>query len=327
VPQAPIRIHVENNPESEPALRFTPEHLERVLAAHPDRRSRLAIIVNDDPERTAELAADAEILFAVRKPKSLGHAKRLRWVQSISAGVEGLLPLLPPGALLTNASGVHREKGGEFILAAVLMLNYAIPRFASDKEHRRWAPRFESTLRGKQAMLLGVGAIGGEGARLLKQLGVTVVGVSRSGGPREHVDESITFADIDRVLPKTAFLVSSLPLTRETQGLIDRRRLDLLPRHAGVAIVGRARVFDCDALRAKLQDETLAGAVLDVFPEEPVPPDSPFWTTPNLVMTPHCSVDDHSVYMERCVAIFSDNLGRYLARAPLRNLVDPQRGY
>jgi phosphoglycerate dehydrogenase-like enzyme len=327
LPQASIRIHVENNPETEPALRFTPAHLERMLAERPELRDRVAVTVNDEPARAAEIAADAEILFAVRKPKSLAFARRLKWVQSISAGVEGLLPLMPPGAVLTNASGVHREKGGEFILTAVLMLNYAIPRFATDKERRRWAPRFESTVSGKRAMLLGVGAIGGEGARLLKLLGVTTIGVSRSGGPRAHVDRSVTFAEIDDLLPQTDFLVSSLPLTRDTQGLIDRRRLDLLPRRAGVVIVGRAKVFDCDALRAKLADETLGGAVLDVFPEEPLPPESPFWTTPNLVMTPHCSVDDHAVYMDRCVAIFADNLDRYLRGAPLQNLVDPERGY
>ena len=163
MPKARVRIHVENNAETE-ALRFTPAHLERILAAHPGLRERLAVTINDDPGRT-DGQSDAEILFAARKPKSLADAKELRWLQSTSAGVEGLLPLMPRGAVLTNASGVHREKGGEFILAAVLMLNYAIPRFASDKQHRRWAPRFESTVAGKRAMLLGVGAIGGEGAR------------------------------------------------------------------------------------------------------------------------------------------------------------------
>jgi phosphoglycerate dehydrogenase-like enzyme len=322
----PIRVHVENNPQAEPALRFTDEHLEAVLA-RPLLRDRLSFTLNDDPDRFAEVAADAEILFAARRPKTLGFAKRLKWVQSISAGVEALLPLLPAGAVLTNASGVHRDKGGEFILTAVLMLNYAIPRFATDKERRRWAPRFERTVAGKRAMLLGIGAIGGEGARLLKLLGVSTIGVSRSGRRHGHVDRPVTLAEVDRLLPETDFLVSSLPLTRETEGLIDRRRLDLLPAHAGVAIVGRAKVFDCDALIAKLNDGTLGGAVLDVFPHEPVPEESPFWTTANLVMTPHCSVDDHAVYMDRCVAIFSDNLERYVTGAPLRNVVDPALGY
>lgn len=322
-----VRVHVESNPDAEHALRLAPHDLEAALAERALPRGRLDISFNEDPQRFEETAADAEILFAVRRPKSLAFAKGLRWVQSISAGVEGLLPLLPAGAVLTNASGVHRQKGGEFILASVLMLNYAIPKFATDKEQKLWAPRFEATVAGKRAMLLGVGAIGGEGARLLKLVGMTTIGVSRSGGPREHVDRSATFAELDGLLPDADFLVSSLPLTPHTAGLIDRRRLDLLPHHAGVAIVGRAKVFDCDALLAKLGDGTLGGAVLDVFPEEPVPPESPFWTAPNLVMTPHCSVDDHSVYMQRCVDIFADNLERYLSGAALRNLVDPARGY
>src|SRR5215203_4032676 len=175
----------------------------RTPRRHDQRRSG----PNRRPVRRRDPVCGAQAEIARR-------CQRAEWVQSTSAGVEALLPLMPPGAVLTNASGVHREKGGEFILAAVLMLNYSIPRFASDKQHRRWAPRFESTVAGKRAMLLGVGA--------------TTIGVTRSGGRREHVDRSVTFAEIDELLPQTDFLVSSLPLTRETQGMIDRRRLDLL---------------------------------------------------------------------------------------------------
>ena len=95
MPKARVRIHVENNAETELTLRFTPAHLERILAAHAGLRERLAVTINDDPGRT-DGQFDAEILFAVRKPKSLADAKELRWVQSTSAGVEGLLPMLPP---------------------------------------------------------------------------------------------------------------------------------------------------------------------------------------------------------------------------------------
>jgi phosphoglycerate dehydrogenase-like enzyme len=322
-----VRVHIENNRDAEQALAVTPEHLARSLAERPGLAEQVSITFNDDPDQFARIAADAEILLAGRKPKTLAFAKALKWVQSTSAGVEALLPLLAPGTVLTNASGVHREKGGEFILTAVLMLNYAIPRFVSDKERRRWNPSFETTARGKTAILLGLGAIGGEGARLLKSIGVTTVGISRSAGDREHIDRSETVETLDRLLPQADFLVSSLPLTPTTAGVIDRRRLDLLPSHAGVAIVGRAKVFDCDALLGKLAEGTLGGAVLDVFPEEPLPPESPFWNASNLIITPHCSVDDHSVYMARCVEIFLDNLDRYLEGRPLRNVVDPELGY
>src|SRR3954447_13310840 len=138
-----VRVHIENNRDAEQALTVTPEHLARSLAERPGLAERLSLTFNDDPDRFAEVAADAEILFAGRKPKTLAFANLLKWVQSTSAGVESLLPLIAPGTVLTNASGVHREKGGEFILTAVLMLNYAIPRFVSDKAARRWKPSFE----------------------------------------------------------------------------------------------------------------------------------------------------------------------------------------
>ena len=322
-----IRVHIENYRPGESDLRLEPEKLEAAFSASSVPRGRIDLSFNDDPARTEEAAADAEVLFAVRRPKTLASAGSLRWVQSISAGVEALLPILPPGAVLTNASGVHAEKGGEFILAAVLMLNYAIPQFVADKEAKRWEPRFASPLSGKRVTLLGVGAIGGEGARLLKLLGAFVTGVTRSGAPRPSIDRAAHVSELDALLPQTDFLVSSLPLTAETAGLIDRHRLDLLPRHAGVINVGRAKVFDYDALVAKLRDGTLGGAVLDVFPVEPVPTEDQLWTTPRLIMTPHCSVDDHAVYMNRCVALFAANLERYAAGHTLQNLVDAERGY
>ena len=322
-----LRVHVENNPAADAAMTLAPGMFEAELARRPRLAGRLALTFNDDPDRFGSVAEDAEVVFAGRRFADASLLRRLRWVQSVSAGIEAFLPVLPPGVLLTNASGVHAEKGGEFILTAALMLNYGIPRFATDKEHRRWAPQFGPPIAGKTAVLLGVGAIGGEGARLLKLLGARTVGVSRSGGERPHLDRSLTLAEIDAALPQADFLISSLPLTPATAGLIDRHRLDLLPAGAGVVIVGRAKVFDCDALLARLADGSLGGAVLDVFPQEPLPADSPFWSAPNLVVTPHCSVDDHTVYLARCLTLFLDNLERYLAGERLLNLVDRDQGY
>ncbi len=320
-----IRVHVENFRPGESELRLDPQALEAALAKTSISRELLDISFNEDPAGFERAAGDAEVLLAVRRPTSLPPS--LKWIQSISAGVEALLPLLPPGTLLTNASGVHAEKGGEFILTSVLMLNYAIPKFVTDKERKRWDQRFESTVKGKRAMLLGVGAIGGEGARLLKLLGASTIGVTRSGAPREYIDRAASVSELDALLPDVDFLVSSLPLTTETEGLMDRRRLDLLPKHGGIVIVGRAKVFDCESLLSKLHDGSLAGAVLDVFPVEPLPETSSFWAAPNLIITPHCSVDDHTVYMDRCLEIFFDNLRRFRDGAPLQNLVDPARGY
>jgi phosphoglycerate dehydrogenase-like enzyme len=322
-----LRVHIENDPAAAEALRLTPARLDAALAGRGDLAERVAASFNDDPARFAAIAGDAEIVFAGRKLDAFGSVPELKWVQSVSAGVEAMLPYLPPQVTLTNASGVHGNKGAEFILASVLMLNYRIPQFVTDQRQRRWQPVYGGTVAGKAATLLGIGAIGLPAARLLKSLGVRTQAISRSGGEREHVDVSASFADMDALLPQTDFLISSAPLTPETRRLIDRRRLDLLPSHAGIVIVGRAKVFDCDALVAKLRDGSLGGAVLDVFPTEPLPPDDPIWSTPNLIMTPHCSVDDHGVYLDRCLDIFLDNLARYVDGRPLQNVVDRARGY
>jgi phosphoglycerate dehydrogenase-like enzyme len=324
---AALRVHIANDPAAAEALHLTPGRLRAALARQPGLEERLAVTFDDDPSGLAATAADAEIILALRKLDQPPSLQKLRWVQSISAGVEGMLPYVPPQVTLTNASGIHGDKGAEFILASVLMLNLDIPRFVADQQHRRWRPVYGGTLGGKVATFLGMGAIGASAARLLKSFGMRTQAVSRRGGAREHVDLSVDQAGIDGLLPATDFLIATAPLTAETEGMMDRRRLDLLPPRAGVVIAGRARLFDCDALVDKLHEGSLAGAVLDVFPVEPLPPDHPIWAAPNLIMTPHCSVDDHTVYLDRCLDIFVDNLARYLEGRPLRNVVDRTLGY
>lgn len=322
-----LKVHVENGRGQPAALTLEQDRLEAKIATRSSLRHRVSISVNDDPDRFAERAGDAEIIFAAHKPASFASAPHLKWVQSISAGVETLLPLLPSGVALTNASGVHAAKAAEFVLTSVLMLNYKIPRFVTNKERRAWEPDYGGTVAGKVAMLLGVGAIGSAAARLLKSFGLETIGITRSGSPHDGLDQSATLAQIDGLLGRTDFLISSLPLTPGTAGLIGRSQLDLLPPRAGVVVVGRAQVFDYDALADKLHDGTLAGAILDVFAQEPLPASDRLWKTPRLVMTPHCSLDDHTTYLESCLDIFVENLDRYATGRELLNVVDPAAGY
>lgn len=291
---------------------------------------RLSISQNDTPSRFPDSVGSADILIAGRLldiAAAKATSPRLRWVQTIAAGVERFLPGLPDDVQLTNASGVHGAKGGEFVLAAVLMLNYAIPRFVDDKAARRWAPSFGAPIEGKTCVLLGVGGIGTAAAGALRQRGVRVIGVTRSGTADADLDGVVPVEGLDDVLPQADFVVSTLPLTPETAGLMDRRRLQGLKPGAGVVVVGRADVFDYAALADLLREGRLGGAVLDVFPVEPLPSTHPLWDCPRLIITPHCSVDDHTIYVPRCLDIFADNLGRLLAGRPLVNLVDRARGY
>jgi phosphoglycerate dehydrogenase-like enzyme len=322
-----MRIFVESDPSQGQALQIHDQAVRRALGP---RAEKCEIVVNHDPDRMDSLLGDAEIILSNRK-FDITHARQqapgLKWVQVISAGVEAYLKTLPAGVLLTNASGVHAEKGGEFVLAAVLMLNYAIPRFATDKQTAAWAPVFGPTVRGKVATILGVGAIGKGAVAALKQRGVRIIGVTSSGKSDVDMDECVTLADLEQVLPRTDFLISTLPLTTATAGRVGAAQLDMLPRGAGVVVVGRANVFDYTALAERLTDGRLGGAVLDVFPQEPLPKGDSLWQVPNLIMTPHCSLDDHESYIAQCLGIFADNLDLYCAGKPLNNVVSADRGY
>ncbi|WP_243079772.1 D-2-hydroxyacid dehydrogenase [Pantoea sp. MQR6] len=323
-----MNIHIENDANAVSALQLTLARLRQALDDHPQLKDRFTLTENSDPTQTASFLVESDILWAGRKLEiDSFDTPRLGWVQVMSAGVEQWLAHWRDGITLTNASGVHGDKGAEFILMASLMFNFGMPGFLQDQTLRLWRPSFGGCARGKTVMLLGVGGIGSAAANLLSAQGYRVLGVTRSGKCEADVADCITIDDVDDFLPQVDVLVSTLPLTPQTHQLFDRRRLGLLSAHAGVVIVGRADVFDYTALREMLTAGELAGAVLDVYPQEPLPQDDPLWGTPGVIMTPHCSLDDHSAYLESCLDVFIDNLARYRQQTPLRNQVDTVRGY
>ncbi len=323
------KIHLQNPSAAPGSLRLNADRLELALAGR-GLASRFAISEGEGSETLPDAASDAEILFLLTR-SPLDEARRiapkLKWVQTAYAGMEKTVPSLPKGLLVSNASGVHAEKGAEFILAACLLLNSAFPQFIENKASALWDPVYTPTLRTKRITMLGVGAIGGAAAVLLKRMGCAVWGVTRSGDASVDLDGVVDNSHVDDLLPKTDILVSTLPDTPDTDGLIDRSRVDALPHGAGVVSVGRAPALDYDAIVDRLHAGSLSGAVLDVFPKEPIPKNSRFWRTPRLVITPHCSVDDHSAYIDKCLDIFLDNLERDIAGETLRNLIDPSLGY
>lgn len=324
----PVRVHIENEPGSTTDA-VTPERFEAAARRFRDLRRRIVVTYGEDPANfdAAVRAAEILVISHVSGSDLKRRAPSLRWIQSTSAGVENLVRKLPPDVILTNASGVHGPKGGEYGLTALLMLNHRVPHFVTQQRARRWSPAFSDRITGKTVVIVGVGAIGEAVARLVRRFGLRVLGVRRSGKPHPLVERMYRPKDLAKAFARADFVVLTLPLTPESRGLVGRRELDALPRHAGIVNLGRGGVMDYDALADKLEREELGGAVLDVFPEEPIPADSRLWTTPNLVASPHCAVDDAREYVTRCLDIFFDNLGRYLAGRPLRNRIDPALGY
>ena len=329
-PSKKLRVHVTHSDSTVESQRINPTRIRAASKKFPGMLSRVEIVYGDGPTSLDASLPEADVLVmagSIDLPGLKARAPKLRWIQSCSAGVEKLIPFVPDGITLTNASGVHGPRGGEYGMTAVLMLNSRVPSFVTNQQAVRWEQIHTTPVAGKTLVLLGVGAIGGEIARLAKRFGMRVLGVTRSGKPHRWVDRMFRPKQFAQVLPKADFVVATLPLTPETKGLLGRAELDLLPRHAGVVNLGRGRVIDYDALVEKLRKGELSGAVLDVFYEEPLPADSPLWSVPNLILSPHGAVDDESVYVDRCLDIFFDNLKRFLAGRPLNNVVDTRVGY
>ena len=323
-----LRVHVQVNPASMLAGEITPE---RVRAQAAGFGEPLALSFGRTADDFEAALADAEVVLLTGKARLdelARRAPRLRWISYTSAGVEWLMDTaLPPVVRLTNASGTHEPKAAEFALTAVLMLNSHLPHLVTAARERRWAPRSGGTVAGKTALILGMGALGGAAATALRQQRMRVIGNSHSGRPHPAVDHMTAGDGFRAWLPEADILLIALPLTAATRGLIGRAELDLLPRHAGVVNIGRGEILDEVALVAKLTDGSLAGAVLDALPQEPLPPESPLWSAPNLIVTPHCGLYDPTAYGPRCLEGFFANLRRYRAGQPLEHQVFHDRGY
>jgi phosphoglycerate dehydrogenase-like enzyme len=325
-----IPVHIDNASSLDQVFAITPERWAAASRRHPALARRLEARIAWDLEGFDESMRTAEILIGWEFPRKdlRARAPRLRWVHLTGAGLEHLAPFdwIPEGVTVTNNSGVHGPKAAEYAEMAILMLANRIPYHVTNQRAARWEQFFPAPVVGKTLLIVGVGAMGGAAAARAKRLGLRVLGVRRSGRPHRHVDRMYRPDALDRLLPQADFVLVTAPLTPETRGLLGRRRLDLMKPEAGLINMGRAGVVDYDALRDKLARGELSGAVLDVFDPEPLPPDSPLWGTPNLVMTPHCSSDAPD-YADRTLDLFFESFRRYLAGRAMRNVVDRKLQY
>ncbi len=260
--------------------------------------------------------------------ETLNSCVNLKWVQVFYVGVEGPLwvPLFQRGVTLTKSAGASAQSIAQTAIGGVLMLSRPFGHWMAAQREHAWSqlaaedPLAPRDLRDQTMVVVGVGAIGSHIARLARALDMTVLGVRRSPGPAEHVDEVVHPDKLDVVLPRADWLVLACPLTDETRGLIDARRIALLPPGARIANVARGAVIDEDAMIEGLRSGHLGGAYLDVFTREPLPADSPLWDLPNVIVTPHNSTVSASKY-QREAEIFLDNLARWAKGTPLTNLV------
>ena len=289
-----------------------------------------------------EAVRGAEVYVGFGVPADLFEAAtappegRLRWAHSASAGIGGSLhaAMRASEVVLTNSAGMYAEPMADTVLAMMLHFARGLDLAARAQAERRWdkAPfdAADTPVRELAECTLGIVGLGGIGRAVARRgvaLGMRVIGTRRmrSGGP-EGV-EVLSGADaLDRVLPRADFLVLAVPQTEETRALIGARELAMLPAGAVVVNVARGGVVDEEALVAALRSGALRGAGLDVFAREPLPENSPLWTLPNVVVTPHVSGASH-LFWRRQTDLITENLRRYAAGSPLLNTVDKQAGY
>jgi glyoxylate/hydroxypyruvate reductase len=276
--------------------------------------------------------ADVSFDFDWQEPALVArNSPRLRWVQGTSAGIGGFLErtgLAGTPLVFTTAAGVHGVPLAEFALLGLLYFAKDMPLLAQWKREQHWQRHAMGQLAGRHVLLVGLGGIGRQVARLLSGTGVRVTAAGRPGrrydvpGVTGYADE----AELGRVLPGVSGVVLACPLTEQTRGLIGARELAALPRGAVLVNLSRGQVVDEDALVDALAGGHLGGACLDVFATEPLPAASPLWGLDNVIISPH-SASTAAGENELITELFCDNLRRWLDGAPLRNVYDRAAGY
>jgi phosphoglycerate dehydrogenase-like enzyme len=280
----------------------------------------------------------AEIYLGYGVPSGVAAAGKgtLRWAHTATAGVgASLAHLAGSGVVLTNSAGVHADPMADWVIAAIGYFTRGLDRMLSAQRQGRWAkedftdgaiPMRE--FRDLRVGIVGLGGIGSAVARRALGLGMAVSGVRRRperGGPR-GVGWVGRLSDLPKLASGSDVLVIAAPHTGETAGVVNRTVLERLPLHALVINVSRGTLLDEGALLELLELRRLRGAALDVFDVEPLPVDHPFWRHPRVLVSPHVSAVTAG-FWERETALIVENIRRYLAGAPLSNVVDLEAGY
>jgi phosphoglycerate dehydrogenase-like enzyme len=280
-------------------------------------------------------ACDAAFTW-ILSADELAAAPRLRWLHSSAVAVETLaLPeLFARGVTVSNSRGVQATPIAEHVMAVVLALAKRLPFALEGQRDKRWTQnefvddRLPWLLSGRTLGLIGVGTIGSALARRAKAFGMRVIAVRRraSGEPVPGVDEIRSLASLDALLAEADVLVIAAPLTPETHRLIGAPQMARMKRGAVLVNVGRAKIIDETALADALRTGHLGGASLDVYHREPLPPDDPLWSLPNVLLTPHTS-GFRQGHWEEVIDLFSENLRRFQRGEPVAFQVRPELGY
>ena len=306
----------------------TAAYLDAVNAAGLADRVSIETLTRKEKPSDDQLARTEAIMCPGMPAGLLPKFQKLRWAQAMSAGVEGwlALPDLPPALTLTCARGTHRESMPENIIGSIFYVSKPYAAAVAEQKNAKWVHRVAQPLNGKTLGILGIGEIGAEVARMAAAFGMRVIGTKRRVGPVPHVEQVLGADRTDEVLAQSDFVLLLLPATPETENLINAERLAKMKPDAWLLNFGRGHLINDADLIAAVKAKTIAGALLDVFRQEPLPSDHPFWGTDGIIVLPH--IGGPHPQRDRIVAkLFVENLGRFLDGKPLTQIVDRAAGY
>lgn len=300
---------------------------EELLAKFPE----VTMHFNKKPDDKEVRAATTIVTYGGDIDSSLlESAKSLEWIMVASAGIEKIpvSEVAERNIIMSNVKGIHKTPMAESVLAHVLTLQRSLPLIFERQRAKEWIRKVGSIeLKGSTALILGPGAIGSEIGRLLQAFGVRTIGCNRTGKEVESMDETITFEALMGKLGEADFVISVLPSTPETRGMLTAEYFKAMKDNAVFMNFGRGDLFDEAILIAALKSNEIRHAVLDVFETEPLPVENELWELPNCTVSPHVS-SISGKYVERALVIFEENLEKWLRdERDLVNLINLKDGY
>ena len=308
-----------------PQTSITRDWAQRLQAAQPD----LDIVVAEDEAQASAAIVDAEAAYGRLHPQLLARARKIRWLQSPQIAPPAgyyFKELIAHPLVVTNMREIFNDHIGAHIMAYVLAFARGLHYYIPQQLDRVWQPRKEDTgvvhLPESTMLIVGLGGIGAEAARLAATFGITVIGTdARRESAPEHVAAMHKPEELDELLPRADFVVLTVPHTPQTEGFFNRARFQRMKQSAFFINIGRGKTTRLDDLVASLEAGEIAGAALDVYEQEPLPANHKLWTMPNVLLTPHTA--GYGPYLdERRYEIVRDNCRAFAAGKPLRNLVD-----
>jgi phosphoglycerate dehydrogenase-like enzyme len=309
--------------------KYAERYIEALLPSFPDARFMPCTDYSALPSILQEHRPGVALTFKVGTgafPRdALIESGCVRWIHAGGAGIDHLRPW-PNRMMVTNSSGIHGDIMAEYILAAIIGFNHNSRRYERQQAHRHWQKYESRTIAGQTLLVIGFGSIGQHAAKLANSVGMNVVGVRSKSDTSAKESVVVGKDQLGWAAAKADHVAICLPLTEETRGMIDETIFAQMKPGVHLINVARGGIVDDDVLLANLDSGHIAGATLDVFGTEPLPKDSRFWEMESVRITPHSSSDIVG-WERRVINLFKDNLERWFRNAPLRNVVQSERGY